>query len=98
MGYILDPSDERTAADFASQQVLSLNNERFTVPEALFQPSLIGLNQGGIAEAVADAVQAMPSDLQGLFWESILCIGGNACFANFQQRLCVPTIALADVQ
>jgi hypothetical protein len=41
----------------------------------------------------------MPVDLQGLFWESILCIGGNACLVNFQQRLCVnPAFATGSIQ
>jgi actin-related protein 6 len=46
LGYVLDAADERPAADFGNQQVLSLNNERFTVPEALFKPSLVGMASG----------------------------------------------------
>ena len=34
-------------AGTATEQVLQLNNERFMVPEALFHPTDIGLNQAG---------------------------------------------------
>jgi hypothetical protein len=34
-------------AGATGEQVLQLNNERFMVPEALFHPSDIGLNQAG---------------------------------------------------
>ena len=30
-----------------SEQVLTVNNERFMVPEALFHPTDIGMNQAG---------------------------------------------------
>jgi len=35
------------------EQVLSLCNERFAVPEVLFSPSDVGLQQMGVAEAIA---------------------------------------------
>ena len=33
-------------------QVLTLNNERFMVPEVLFQPTDIGLQQAGLPQAI----------------------------------------------
>jgi len=47
-------SDE---AILAEEQIMTMNNERITVPELLFHPSDIGLNQAGIAETVVQAVE-----------------------------------------
>lgn len=34
------------------QQIVPMNNERFTVPEALFHPTHVGINQAGIPETL----------------------------------------------
>jgi hypothetical protein len=39
------------------EQIVPLANERFMVPETLFHPSDIGVNQMGIAEALVHAVR-----------------------------------------
>lgn len=68
-------------------QVLALNNERFMVPEVLFQPSDIGLQQGGLAQTIAEAVEATHLDLHPLLYSNIVCTGGCATCPGFQQRL-----------
>lgn len=42
-------------------QIIRLNNERFTVPELLFHPSDIGIEEMGIPEAVAHVVDSLPN-------------------------------------
>lgn len=37
-----------------------MNVERFTIPEILFRPSIIGIDQAGIAEAIYNAVEQLP--------------------------------------
>jgi len=66
---------------------LRLNNERFTIPEMLFHPSDIGLDQGGIAEACVQAIGACPADLQPLLWSNIVLVGGSVQFPGLQERL-----------
>ena len=36
----------------SSTQIIKVANERFTVPEVLFSPSDIGINQAGLPEAI----------------------------------------------
>lgn len=60
------------------EQCLGMGNERFMVPEALFHPSDIGLTQAGIAEAVAQAVNAVQRDLRGLMYGNVVLAGGCA--------------------
>ncbi|GAA5917473.1 hypothetical protein JCM6882_004893 [Rhodosporidiobolus microsporus] len=69
------------------EQLLFLCNERFAVPEVLFTPSSIDLNQSGLSEAVASSISALPEELRGMFWANILCVGGSVGFEGFEGRL-----------
>lgn len=51
-------SDEDMSEPNQDEQVLTMNNERFTVPEILFNPSDIGMDQAGIPEAIVDAISS----------------------------------------
>lgn len=42
------------------EQILRLANERFAVPEILFHPSDIGIQEMGIPEAIVHSVQSLP--------------------------------------
>eukprot|EP00468_Gymnochlora_sp_CCMP2014_P002311 CAMPEP_0167755488 /NCGR_PEP_ID=MMETSP0110_2-20121227/8854_1 /TAXON_ID=629695 /ORGANISM="Gymnochlora sp., Strain CCMP2014" /LENGTH=293 /DNA_ID=CAMNT_0007641485 /DNA_START=288 /DNA_END=1169 /DNA_ORIENTATION=+ len=69
------------------EQVLTLSNERITVPELLFSPKILGLQQGGIAEAIAESIKACHPDLHGLLYNNIIVVGGSSSFPNFLERL-----------
>lgn len=45
------------------EQILRLANERFAVPEMLFHPSDIGIQEMGIPEAIVDSVQSLSEGL-----------------------------------
>ncbi|GMR36523.1 hypothetical protein PMAYCL1PPCAC_06718, partial [Pristionchus mayeri] len=68
-------------------QKIRLNIERFSIPEALFNPSNIGINQMGIAECIVHSVNRCPENIREALVQNIYLIGGNCKFANFQQRL-----------
>ncbi|KAK7462277.1 Actin-related protein 6 [Stygiomarasmius scandens] len=70
-----------------SDQILFMNNERFTVPEIIFRPDDIGLDQCGLAATIAVSISLLPEDLQGMFWANIGLIGGNCKFPGFRKRL-----------
>ena len=57
------------------------------VPEALFHPSDAGLDQGGLAEAVAAAAAAAPPRLRPLLLSNILLAGGGAACPGLEARL-----------
>ncbi|KAL4436635.1 hypothetical protein ABPG75_003774 [Micractinium tetrahymenae] len=69
------------------QPVLVVNNERFMVPEALFHPSDIGMEEAGLAEAIAAAVQAAHPHLHSLLYSNVLLTGGTARCPGFRERL-----------
>ncbi len=67
--------------------VLTVNNERFMVPEALFHPADIGVPQAGLAELAAAAAAAAHPHLRGLLWSNVLIVGGCARMPGFRERL-----------
>ncbi len=69
------------------EQVLQLNNERFMVPEALFSPSDIGLEQAGLPEAIVQAVSSAHPAVQPLLYTNVLLTGGTARCPGFLERV-----------
>lgn len=69
------------------EQILRLANERFAVPEMLFHPSDIGIQEMGIPEAIVDSIQAMPEEMQPHFYQNIVLTGGNTLFPGFKERM-----------
>lgn len=54
-----------------SQQVITISNERFMVPEALFHPSDIGIRQAGIAKTTGRCLQSFAPGLRTLLRNNI---------------------------
>lgn len=46
-------------ADVASEQLLYMETERFSIPEVLFHPSDVGIEQAGIAEATWQSLSGL---------------------------------------
>ncbi|CAL3961877.1 hypothetical protein PZA11_000807 [Diplocarpon coronariae] len=82
----------------ASEDVLTLRNERFTVPEVLFSPSDIGLRQSGIAQQVMDSLSSLPMGLWPGFLANIVVVGGNAKIEGFVRRLQLEIRSLAPAE
>lgn len=74
-------------AAVSAEDVLTLRNERFVVPELLFNPSDIGIRQPGLADMVMQSLSVLPIGLWPGLLANIVVIGGNARFENFIQRL-----------
>ncbi|CAF4949785.1 unnamed protein product, partial [Rotaria sp. Silwood1] len=72
-GYVQSPSSltyNGNTADSSKknatkqQQVVRMNVERFTIPEILFRPSIIGIDQAGIAESIYNSVEELPEHIR----------------------------------
>lgn len=81
-----------------SEDVLTLRNERFSVPELLFNPSNIGLRQSGVAQQVMDSLSSLPMGLWPGFLANIVVVGGNANIEGFVARLQMEIRALAPAE
>jgi len=67
--------------------VITIGNERFRCPEALFQPSFIGLEQLGIHEAAFQTIQDCDIDIRTDLYENVVISGGTTMFEGLQERL-----------
>ncbi|KAJ7173813.1 actin-related protein Arp6 [Mycena filopes] len=92
-GKIRGPDDIPLDTD----QVLTMGNERFSVPEIIFRPDDIGLDQSGLPETIATSISLLPDDIQGMFWANIGLIGGNTKLPDFRRRLISELQSLAPV-
>jgi actin-related protein 6 len=81
-----------------AEDVLTLRNERFTVPELLFNPTDIGMRQSGIAQLVMESLSGLPLGLWPGFLANIIVVGGNANIEGFIWRLQVEIRALAPAE
>lgn len=66
---------------------VSLNNERFMVPELIFRPSDIAMDQAGLAGIIIEAANAVHPDLRPLLFSNVICSGGTSQLPGFSQRL-----------
>jgi len=71
-GYVRDPEDKTPIGDYQS---IRMNNERFQVPEILFYPSDVGIDQIGISHTIVDSINSTPEEIQPHLYENIVLIG-----------------------
>ncbi len=57
------------------------------VPEILFSPSDIDINESGIPEAIVESINKCPTPFHSLLFENIHLVGGNARIPNFKERM-----------
>ncbi|KAJ1886176.1 Actin- protein 6 [Kickxella alabastrina] len=91
--------DPEALALMDNPQVLPLGNERFAIPEALFFPQDVGLDdQGGVHLAIMQAAEACGEDLRGLMLGNIVLVGGTARLDGLRERVEREVRALALVE
>lgn len=89
-GYVRNPdwrAKTRLDANSTDPQFVRLANERFQVPEILFNPSDLGINQIGVIEALVDSINSLPKKLHPLLYGNIVLTGGNANIPGFRERV-----------
>uniref|UniRef100_A0A0M3JIN1 Actin-like protein (inferred by orthology to a C. elegans protein) n=1 Tax=Anisakis simplex TaxID=6269 RepID=A0A0M3JIN1_ANISI len=88
-GFLSEKVVERDNAEATSDdtQKLILNIERFAVPEVLFNPSDIGVQQMGVAEAIAASINKCPKAMHGRLYNNIILVGGNSLFEGYRKRV-----------
>ncbi|KAF2799969.1 Actin/actin-like protein [Melanomma pulvis-pyrius CBS 109.77] len=85
------------------EDVLPLGNERFAVPELLFRPTDIGIQEAGIPGAIMESLSVLPEAMKAAMLTNIVVVGGNSLIPGFIERLeselrpLVPTEYLLNV-
>ncbi|KAL5555074.1 hypothetical protein UlMin_037310 [Ulmus minor] len=67
-------------------QVITIGRERYTVGEALFQPSILGLEAHGIVEQLVRSISSVSSDNHRQLLENTVLCGGTASMTGFEER------------
>ncbi|KAH8836083.1 actin-2 [Flagelloscypha sp. PMI_526] len=68
-------------------QVITLGNERFRAPEALFKPHLIGFDKGGIAEMLNDSINGCDVGIRTELHKNVVLSGGSTMYPGIADRL-----------
>ena len=82
-----DAERKRREQESLDRQALAMSVERFAIPEVLFRPSDIGLDCGGIAEAIVESITACPPTVRAAMYHNVLLVGGNAKIPGFHARV-----------
>ncbi|KAK4424354.1 actin [Sesamum alatum] len=76
-------------------QVITIGSERFRCAEALFQPSLLGLEMPGIHETIYGSIMKSDLDIRKDLYSNIVLSGGSTMFPGISDRVAKEINALA---
>jgi len=68
-------------------QVITISNERFRCPEAIFQPSLLGMESCGIHETIYNSIMKCDVDIRKELFANIILSGGNTMSPGIVDRI-----------
>jgi len=68
-------------------QVITIGNERFRCPEALFQPSCLGLEIAGVHETTYNSVFKCDIDIRKDLYANIVLSGGTTMYPGIADRM-----------
>jgi len=78
-----------------SGEEITLGSERFRCPEALFQPSLLGMESSGIHETTYSSIMKCDVDIRKDLYSNIILSGGTTMFQGIADRMHKEITALA---
>jgi actin-related protein len=76
-------------------QVITIGNERFRCPEALFQPSFLGMESAGIHETTYNSIMKCDVDIRKDLYGNTVLSGGSTMFPGIADRMQKELTALA---
>ena len=76
-------------------QVITIGNERFRCPEALFQPSFLGMQSAGIHETCYNSIIKCDVDIRKDLYSKIVLSGGSTMLPGIADRMRKEITALA---
>ncbi len=92
---VSSPSDFEKTFELPDGRVIKVGSECFRCPEALFQPSLLGLELPGIHEMTFNSITRCNLDIRMDLYRDIVISGGSTMFPGFAERFTRKIEALA---
>jgi actin-related protein len=83
------------AYELPDGQVITVGNERFRCPEALFQPSFLGREAAGIHECTYNSIMKCDVDIRKDLYGNVVLSGGTTMFAGISDRMQKELVNLA---
>ncbi|KAF7255308.1 hypothetical protein EG68_08108 [Paragonimus skrjabini miyazakii] len=68
-------------------QVITIGNERFRCPEAMFQPSFLGMECAGLHETAYTSIMKCDVDIRKDLYANIVLSGGSTMFPGIADRM-----------
>ena len=68
-------------------QVITIGNERFCCPEALFQPSFLGMESAGIHNTCYNSIMKCDIDIRRDLYANIILSGGSTMYPGIADRM-----------
>ncbi|KFO29407.1 Actin, cytoplasmic type 5 [Fukomys damarensis] len=68
-------------------QVITIGNERFRCPEALFQPSFLGMESCGIHETTFNSIMKCDVDICKNLYDNTVLSGGTTMYPDIADRM-----------
>merc|ERR1719334_3050260 len=80
-------NDLEKAFEMPDGQVITIGSSRFRTPEALFDPSMVGLESDGIHKLVYDSILKCDVDIRKDLYANIVLSGGSTMYVGIADRM-----------
>ena len=76
-------------------QIITVGDQRFRCPECLFDPTVIGMEPGGLHDKTFESIMKSDIDIRVDFFSNICLSGGTTMFPGISDRLKMELTKLA---